>query len=131
MDIIGCYDCLKDALDVVRCHHEKFDGAGYPAGLRGHDIPIAARIFSLADVFDALISRRPYKEPIPLEKAVQILKEGSGSAFDPVLVDVFVGMSGSLLAEIGEAEDALLEGRLDGLIDRYFSADLGETGRLN
>ena len=62
---------------------------------------------------------------------LQILKEGSGSAFDPVLVDVFVGMSGSLLAEIGEAEDALLEGRLDGLIDRYFSADLGETGRLN
>jgi HD-GYP domain-containing protein (c-di-GMP phosphodiesterase class II) len=76
MDIIGCYDWLKDALDVVRCHHEKFDGSGYPAGLQGYDIPIAARIFSLADVFDALTSRRPYKEPLPLEKAAQILKEG-------------------------------------------------------
>ncbi|MDP1989746.1 MAG: HD domain-containing phosphohydrolase [Syntrophales bacterium] len=131
MDIIGCYDWLKDALDVVRCHHEKFDGTGYPAGLRGYEIPVVARIFSLADVFDALISRRPYKEPLPLEKAVQILKEGSGSSFDPTLVDFFVGISGSLLSEIGEAEDALLEGRLDGLIDRYFSTDLGETGRLN
>jgi HD-GYP domain-containing protein (c-di-GMP phosphodiesterase class II) len=127
MDIIGDYDWLRDALDVVRCHHEKFDGTGYPAGLRGSDIPIAARIFSLADVFDALTSRRPYKEPVPLEKAVQILKEGSGSFFDPALVDVFVGMAESLLTEIGEADEALLERKLDGLIDRYFSADLGET----
>ncbi len=127
MDIIGSYGWLKDALDVVRRHHEKFDGTGYPAGLRGGEIPIAARIFPLADVFDALTSRRPYKEPIPLEKAVQIIKDSSGSFFDPSLVDAFIGMAGALHAEIGEAEDALLERKLDGLIDRYFSADLGET----
>lgn len=126
-DILGGYDWLKDALDVVRCHHEKFDGNGYPVGLRGHDIPIVARIFSLADVFDALISRRPYKEPFPLEKALQILREDGAVFFDPALVDVFVRMAGSIQAEIGEAEDALLESKLDGLIDRYFSADLGET----
>jgi HD-GYP domain-containing protein (c-di-GMP phosphodiesterase class II) len=131
MDIIGDYDWLKDALDVVRCHHEKFDGTGYPSGLRGSDIPIAARIFSLADVFDALTSRRPYKEQVPLEKTMQILKEGSGSFFDPALVEVFVGIAGSLHAEIGAAAEALLEKKLDGLIDRYFSVDFGETVRPN
>jgi HD-GYP domain-containing protein (c-di-GMP phosphodiesterase class II) len=131
VDIVGNYDWLKDAADVVRYHHEKFDGTGYQTGLRGYDIPIAARIFSLADVFDALTSRRPYKEQFPLEKAVQILKEGSGRFFDPALVVVFAGMADSLHAEIGEAGDAVLERKLDGLIDRYFSADLGETARLN
>jgi HD-GYP domain-containing protein (c-di-GMP phosphodiesterase class II) len=126
MDIIGRYDWLTDAVDVVRYHHEKFDGTGYQTGLRGHDIPIGARIFSLADVFDALTSRRPYKEPFPLEKAVQILQQDSGSFFDPALVDIFARMAGSLYAEIGESEDRLLEINLDELIDRYFSTGLQE-----
>lgn len=131
MDIIGCYDWLKDALDVVRCHHEKFDGTGYPAGLGGYDIPVAARIFALADVFDALTSRRPYKEPYSLEKSLQILDEDGGIFFDPALVDVFTRMVRHLHTEIGEAEGPVLEGMLDGLIARYFQADLGGTARLN
>jgi HD-GYP domain-containing protein (c-di-GMP phosphodiesterase class II) len=130
-DIVGHYDWLNDAADVVRYHHEKFDGTGYQAGLRGRDIPINARIFSLADVFDALTSQRPYKEPFPLEKAVQITKEGRGSFFDPALVDTFVKIAGPLHAEIGKADAASLESKLDSLIDRHFSTDLGQSVRVN
>lgn len=130
-DIVGHYDWLKDAADVVRFHHEKFDGTGYQAGLKGHGIPINARIFTLADVFDALTSQRPYKEPFPLEKAVQIMQEGRGSFFDPALVDTFAKIAGPLHAEIGAADDAILESKLDSLIDRYFSTDLGHSARMN
>ncbi|OGP85527.1 MAG: hypothetical protein A2V87_04580 [Deltaproteobacteria bacterium RBG_16_58_17] len=90
VDIIDHYEWLKDASDVVRYHHEKFDGSGYEAGLKGHDIPINARIFAVADVFDALTSRRPYKEPFALEAAMRILTEGRGSFFDPMLIDSFL-----------------------------------------
>jgi len=71
-------------------HHEKWNGSGYPKGLKGEDIPIAARIAAISDVFDALLSARPYKEPWPLEKALALMKEESGSHFDPVLIDVFL-----------------------------------------
>jgi len=131
VDIVGHYDWLKDAADVVRYHHEKFDGSGYEVGLKGHDIPINARIFSVADVFDALTSRRPYKEPFALETAMQILTEGRGSFFDPMLIDAFAGIAGSLYGEISGADDKLLDNRLDGLIDRYFSTGLQERARLN
>ncbi|MBA4422935.1 MAG: phosphohydrolase [Syntrophus sp. (in: bacteria)] len=120
VDIVGHYDWLKDAADVVRYHHEKFDGSGYEVGLKGHDIPINARIFAVADVFDALTSRRPYKEPIALETAMRILMESRGSHFDPMLIDVFARIADSLYKEISGADDKLLENRLDGLIDRYF-----------
>lgn len=131
IDIIGHYDWLKDAADIVRYHHEKFDGSGYELGLQGHDIPVSARIFALADVFDALTSRRPYKEPFPLGKAMQILEESKGSFFDPALVDVFVGIAGRLYDEISEAGDQVLEDHLNELIDRYFSTTLQESARLN
>ncbi|QUH20128.1 HD domain-containing phosphohydrolase [Alkaliphilus sp. B6464] len=78
------------AIDVTRYHHEKWDGKGYPYGLKGEEIPLAARIVAVADVFDALSSRRPYKEPIPFDSAVDIIKDGSGTHFDPVLVGVFI-----------------------------------------
>ena len=131
VDIIDHYEWLKDASDVVRYHHEKFDGSGYEAGLKGHDIPINARIFAVADVFDALTSRRPYKEPFALEAAMRILTEGRGSFFDPMLIDSFAGIASSLYGEISGADDNLLENRLDGLIDRYFSTGLQESARLN
>jgi HD-GYP domain-containing protein (c-di-GMP phosphodiesterase class II) len=131
VDIVGHYDWLKDAADVVRHHHEKFDGSGYEAGLKGHDIPINARIFAVADVFDALTSRRPYKEPFSLDAAMQILTEGRGSFFDPMLIDAFAGIAGSLYGEISGADDELLDNRLDGLIDRYFFTGLQENARLN
>ncbi|MHB8092276.1 MAG: HD-GYP domain-containing protein [Syntrophales bacterium] len=131
VDIVDHYGWLKDAVDVVRYHHEKFDGTGYEAGLKGHDIPINARIFAVADVFDALTSRRPYKEPFALAEARRILTEDRGSHFDPALVDAFSGIAGSLYEEINESGDNLLEGKLDKLIDRYFSVGLQENVRLN
>jgi HD-GYP domain-containing protein (c-di-GMP phosphodiesterase class II) len=131
VDIVGHYEWLKDATDVVRHHHEKFDGTGYEAGLKGHDIPINARIFSVADVFDALTSRRPYKEPFALDEAVRILREGRGSFFDPELIDAFAGIATSLYEEIGGADDKLLEDMLNGIIDRYFSTGLQESEWMN
>ncbi len=80
------------AKDIAHFHHEKWDGSGYPAGLAGDAIPIAARLMALADVFDALISRRVYKPPFPLEKTVAIICEGRGSHFDPDIVDAFLAL---------------------------------------
>lgn len=100
---------------------------GYEAGLKGHDIPINARIFSVADVFDALTSRRSYKEPFALETSVQILVESRGSHFDPLLIDAFTGIAGSLYGEISGADEERLEISLDELIDRYFPTGLPES----
>ena len=70
-------------------HHEKWDGSGYPNGLRGTEIPLEGRLMAIADVYDALVSARPYKEPFSHEKATAIIVDGSGSSFDPLLIDVF------------------------------------------
>ncbi len=70
-------------------HHEKWDGGGYPLGLKGHEIPLLGRLMAIADVYDALISERPYKKPFSAEESAAIIIEGSGSHFDPVLVDIF------------------------------------------
>ena len=74
-------------------HHEKWDGQGYPSGLAGEDIPLSARIMAVADVFDALVSRRSYKEPFPFEKAMAIIREGAGTQFDPLIVQAFADAS--------------------------------------
>ena len=76
--------------NIVRSHHERYDGKGYPDGLKGEEIPIEARIMALADVYDALVSPRPYKEAVPPEKAIQIIQEGRGTQFDPDLTDIFI-----------------------------------------
>jgi putative two-component system response regulator len=81
---------LLAAIEIAHFHHEKWDGSGYPRGLIGEAIPLPARLMALADVFDALISRRVYKPPFPLEKAVELILEGRGRHFDPELVDAFV-----------------------------------------
>lgn len=81
---------LKIASELAGTHHEKWDGTGYPEGLKGEDIPIYGRITALCDVFDALTTERPYKKAWPLEKAVGIIKEGRGTHFDPELVDIFI-----------------------------------------
>ena len=81
---------LDLAEQLARSHHEKWNGTGYPDGLAGEDIPLGARIMAIADVYDALISKRPYKDPMPHEKAVQIIIDGRGSHFDPTIVDAFM-----------------------------------------
>lgn len=119
-DIIGKYNWLKDALDVVNYHHEKFDGSGYMSGLKGEGIPVNARIFAIADYFDALNSRRPYKEPYSYEKTMQVLEENKGTHFDPEILDTFSKISRPLYAEINYMEDSVLEETLDRIIAKYF-----------
>ena len=81
---------LKIGIQIARYHHENWDGTGYPDKLKGDEIPLSARIMALVDVYDALRSKRPYKEPFSHEKAVEIIKEDSGRKFDPNIVDVFL-----------------------------------------
>jgi HD-GYP domain-containing protein (c-di-GMP phosphodiesterase class II) len=105
-------------------HHEQYGGEGYPKRLRGEEIPIAARIFSLADVFDALTSRRPYKEAFSLEKTLEILKEGRGVHFDPALLDVFARLAPDLYERFSGREDAGLREELDSITHRYFTGGM-------
>ncbi len=80
---------LSCAKEIARSHHEKWDGSGYPDGLSGTEIPLSARLMAVADVFDALISKRVYKEAIPHDEAIEIILDGKGNHFDPDLVDAF------------------------------------------
>ena len=81
---------LRYAREIAYTHQEKWDGSGYPTGLKGDEIPISGRLMALADVYDALISKRVYKPPFPHEKAVEIIVEGKGNHFDPDIVDAFI-----------------------------------------
>jgi len=122
MDIIRENQWLIDAVDVVRYHHEKYDGNGYTQGLKGDDIPLNARIFAIADVFDALTSERPYKAAFSYEKSLNIIKNGSGSHFDPSLVNEFEQVAETVYQSISHLENELaLSQQLDALINRYFS----------
>ncbi|MBF0544966.1 MAG: two-component system response regulator [Candidatus Riflebacteria bacterium] len=88
---------LQTARDIAYSHHEKWDGSGYPENLSGESIPLSGRIMALCDVYDALISKRVYKPPFPHEKAVQIIREGSGTHFDPRIVETFMRMEKEFL----------------------------------
>jgi PAS domain S-box-containing protein/putative nucleotidyltransferase with HDIG domain len=89
-DMLSHIDFLKDALDIPYCHHERWDGAGYPRGLRGEEIPLAARIFSVVDVWDALTSDRPYRKAWTEEAALAYIRQEAGRQFDPSIVRVFL-----------------------------------------
>ncbi|NDV26239.1 HD-GYP domain-containing protein [Desulfovibrio sp. JC010] len=86
---MGSSDYINMGAVIALSHHEKWDGSGYPSGLAGEDIPLPGRICAVADVFDALTSKRPYKEPFSIEKSLEIMKEGRGAHFDPQLIDIF------------------------------------------
>ena len=90
---------IEFAADIATYHHEKWNGTGYPEHLSKENIPLSARIMAIADVFDALISERCYKKAMPPEKAFGIIKEESGSHFDPKLVDVFLAHKEDFLQE--------------------------------
>ncbi|KHF24258.1 response regulator [Solemya velum gill symbiont] len=85
---------LVFAKEIAYYHHEKWDGSGYPEGLSGDDIPVSARLMAIADVYDAMISRRVYKSPYPHDKAVAFIQDGKGSHFDPDMVDAFMEVAG-------------------------------------
>jgi len=111
---------LRYAKEIAFCHQEKWDGSGYPQGLKGEEIPLCARLMAVADVYDALISRRVYKEPLPHDEAVRLIVEGRGSHFDPTIVDAFVLIADSFRAisrayaddSERDAANALAEARL-------------------
>ena len=105
-------DYLYEARNLATYHHEKWDGSGYPSGLSGENIPLSSRIMAVADVFDALISTRSYKKGYPYDKALEIIREGSGSHFDPLVVEAFFAAKEEVLLvadEFTEIEDILGE----------------------
>jgi putative two-component system response regulator len=85
-------ELLQVAEEIARTHHERWDGTGYPARVRGEDIPLVGRICSICDVFDALVSPRPYKEAWPVPDALAEIASQSGRQFDPQLVEAFLGL---------------------------------------
>ena len=122
LDIIGSSEWLAEAADVVRFHHEKVDGSGYMNGLVGDAIPVTARIFAIVDVFDALTSRRPYKEPMSLERSLAIMADGDGSHFDSTLLALFRPMAAGLLEAATGMGDAGMRTALHRDTERYFFA---------
>jgi putative two-component system response regulator len=90
----GARGFLEMGRDIALCHHERWDGEGYPRGTSGEEIPLAARILSLADVYDALTTKRPYKDAWPHEEALEWISERGGSQFDPNVVDSFMDRAG-------------------------------------
>ena len=95
---------LNEAENLSLYHHEKWNGKGYPHGLSGEDIPLSARIMAVADVFDALVSKRSYKDPFPFEKAMDIIREGAGSHFDPYVAEAFMHAEARVRKVLGERQ---------------------------
>jgi putative two-component system response regulator len=96
---------LNFAYEIARYHHEKWDGSGYPEGLKGADIPLSARLMAVADVYDALRMPRPYKPPMSVEKTIEIILAGKGSHFDPVIVDKLLEVQDKFIAVEGKWPD--------------------------
>ncbi len=120
LDILNKSEWLKNGGDVVEYHHEKYDGSGYMKGLAGDSIPVVARIFAIVDVFDALTSTRPYKEPLSFSAAMSIMKKERETHFDPDIFDQFERIAQSLYNEIVFTDDKTIARLLDGLIEEYF-----------
>lgn len=121
--IIRGVSWLEDAREVVLYHHERWDGTGYPMALKGREIPVNARIFAIVDVFDALVSERPYKKARSYEQAMKQMEKEKGTHFDPVFFDKFTRISKSLYDQyiprnIDELEDDLFD-----LVNKYFGLD--------
>jgi putative nucleotidyltransferase with HDIG domain len=89
-DMLKSINFLHPAIDIPYCHHEKWDGSGYPRGLKGKEIPLPVRIFSIVNVYDKLISDRPYRPAWSRDKALEYIREKSGKHFDPEIVKVFL-----------------------------------------
>src|SRR5438034_2785876 len=91
-EIVGRAKALKDIASIIRHHHERWDGSGYPDGLAGDDIPLEAGIVGLADAWDAMTTDRPYHRALTFEEAAEEIRRGRGTQFSPAVVDAFFGM---------------------------------------
>jgi len=109
MDLLAPIDYLRPTLDIPYCHHEKWDGTGYPRGLKGEAIPLAARIFAAVDIWDAIRSNRPYREAWPEDRARAYLASLAGTHLDPMVVHAFL----ELLATLKQADESLPAGQSD------------------
>ncbi|MFY9314557.1 MAG: HD domain-containing phosphohydrolase [Burkholderiales bacterium] len=118
--IVARSDWLRGAREIVEFHHEKFDGSGYLKGFAAGAIPLGARIFAIVDVFDALTSRRPYKEPLPFAEAMTVLERGRGTHFDPALLDEFEGIAAEIYAQIGAHDDPALRRTVRSQVHEHF-----------
>lgn len=123
IDIVQQSGWLRDAIDVVKYHHEKYAGNGYPEGLRGPEIPVNARIFAIVDVFDALTSKRPYKEQISFEKSMEMLNEDKGDHFDPALLEIFNEIARSLYDQFTGGTNKQLIKKMEAIVLKYFSKE--------
>ncbi len=120
---------------IAQYHHEKWDGSGYPNSLKGIEIPIAGRIAAIADVFDALTSKRPYKEPFSVEKSLAIIREGRGSHFDPDVVDAFFAIQDEILTikeQYGEDNQQAFDiPELKALLQQYNREELHKEPKVS
>jgi ribonuclease P protein subunit RPR2 len=96
---------LGEAVQIIRCHHERFDGKGYPGGMAGEEIPLAARIFAVVDSFDAMTSDRPYRGALPIDRAMDELVRGKSTQFDPEVVEMFLALVSRRPWTVDEAHD--------------------------
>lgn len=122
-EIVAGNHWLAGAAQTIRHHHERFDGAGYPDGLRGDAIPRIARVFAVVDVFDALTSERPYKKPMALVEALRVIKGDAGRHFDPEATAVFIKIAPRLYAKTVQIGDAELRQAMRALLSRYFKTE--------
>lgn len=123
-DIVAQASWLGDAVDVISGHHERYDGKGYDRASSNGQIPLGARLFAIVDVFDALTSRRPYKEPFVFEETMRQLEAGRGTHFDPAILDAFTGIARTLYDTSAASGEAELKASLQQIFQTYFTADI-------
>ena len=117
---------VVDSTPIVGGHHEKYDGSGYYAQLRGSDIPLEARIFAVADVFDAVTSHRPYHKPLDFDDAMGLLEAGRAKHFDPEILDAFATIARTLYDTYADRDDEELRRDHAAIVERYYRGDLTE-----
>ncbi|OIN98571.1 MAG: hypothetical protein AUJ49_13050 [Desulfovibrionaceae bacterium CG1_02_65_16] len=122
-DIVSHARWLADAAEVIGRHHERYDGGGYDGGLKGEAIPLTARVFAVADVFDALTSARPYKQALPVARALEMMASERGSHFDPAVLDTFIPLAPELFAQCAGRGADEMDAWLRENCARYFSTD--------